>query len=228
MLRRASSRRVSTCAAALPPLIAAFGIFTDYIAGRLFSIPIGNFAPAVDLALGAMILSWAAALILIGVSFAYRTSPFRKTAVLLSSVAVTALALACALHTRPYLLGVRDSVFSAGTADEFRAAAVVIRELLPLADSPLDRRSSLAGPGKWSIWDEQRDRSRWAEATRRAPCIGRLDSSVWIFRHGDRVTFTWGGALVGHSGFRIGHNLRDGNEREILPYADDMMFFYGE
>ena len=217
-----------TLFSALPPLIAGGGIFADYLAGRFYFLPIANFAPALLLAVSMMIFSWAAALIVLLCEFRRNPRRLPKALVLASSVAVTVLAIGCALQTRPYLLGLRDSVFFAGSPDEFREAAQVINEMLPFGRSPLEGASSLPGPGKWSIWTEERDRPRWTEVTRRAPCIRRLESSVWIFRQEHCVAFVWGGALVGHSGFRIGHDPSVGGELERLRYTDDIVFFMSE
>lgn len=214
--------------AMLPPVIAVAGILTDYVCGRFQSIPIGSFVPAVLLAIGLMLVCWMAALVLLADRVFRRASPLRGLLALITSAAVTAIVISSALRTRPYLVGLRDSVFSAGTADEFRRAAKSIEEMLPSGRSPLEVSSSLPGPGKWSIWDEKRDRQRWARAIERDPCIGRLNESVWIFRNDEHVAFVWGGALMGHSGFRIGRDLTEFGDTETLRYADDFVFFMGQ
>lgn len=118
-----------TVTALIPVGIIGGGAVLDYLCGRTFGIPIANFFPFVAGGGVLMLAFWFIGAVALLASAFRGKPPLLKVASLGSSV-LSCMLLAVCLEFRPYLIGLRQAVFAAGTRDEFRKAAQVIHEIL--------------------------------------------------------------------------------------------------
>jgi hypothetical protein len=121
---------------------------------------------------------------------------------------------------RPFAIGVGHRIFSKMSAEELRMAAARMKEL---ADG---KKLTLPGPGKWSMWEEDKDASLW-KAMQTVPGFSNLGDALVMHTNEGVTTINWGGPLDGYWGIRIQSPKVERYERdeEFIQMQPDMAIF---
>ena len=101
-----------------------------------------------------------------------------------------------------YLRGFQAYARKVLTPDEWRGIARFAQANIHAQPGEEQFGRQLPGPGKDSLWNENKHRALWSKLTVETH-VQKLSDSLVIYVDSESTSITWGGALAGHWGIRI-------------------------